>query len=136
MNPQSVDDTCEAPRMTKPWGEIERFYRWLVDGGLHVRGMLRLVEQIEASQYARALHAWTSMHDLCIVQVPCSFPYDGPYLRISPLFDGTIEFRYIDTAVFEKQWRRFVREEDAFQRLERFIDQLHWVVREKTRDSA
>jgi hypothetical protein len=92
--------------------------------------MLRLVEQVEASQYARALYAWTSMHDLCIVQ------NDGPYLRISPLFEGTIEFRYIDTPVFEKQWRRLVREDDAFQRLESFIDQLHWVVRERKHDPA
>jgi hypothetical protein len=34
--------------------------------------MLKLVEHIEASQYARALYAWTSMHDLRIVQV-CGF---------------------------------------------------------------
>jgi hypothetical protein len=131
MSSRSTDDVPEKPVMTRPWSDTENFYRWLVDGGLDVRGMLLLVEQIAASQYARALHAWTSMHDLCIVQVPCTYPYDGPYLRISPLFNGWIEFRYIDTPIEEKQWRRRVKAEDAFQRLERFIDQLHWVVREK-----
>jgi hypothetical protein len=118
--------------MTKSWAEIERFYRRLVEGGSTVQGMLRLVEQIGAARYARALHAWTSMHELCIVQLPCTHPYVGPYLRISPRIDGTIEFRYIDTYIEPRQWRRRVNEEDAFRRLERFIDQLHWVVREGT----
>jgi hypothetical protein len=131
MSPQPGGGVAEKPLMTEPWIEIERFYRGLVDAGLSLRGMLRLVEQIKASQYARALHAWTSMHDLCIVQVPCSFPDYLPYLQVRPLFDGTIEFRYIDTLVEEKQWRRRVKDEDGFRRLERFIDQLHWVVREK-----
>lgn len=136
MTAQFANEGGDMPLMTKPWADIVSFYRWLVDGGLDVRGMLRLVQQIEASQYARALHAWTSMHDACIVQVPCSHPYEGPYLRISPRFDGTIEFCFIDTPVFEKQWRRIVKEDDAFQRLERFIDQLHWVVRERKYDPA
>jgi hypothetical protein len=131
MTAQAAGDADPSPLMTKPWAEIEEFYRWLVDGGLNVRGMLSLVEQIEASQYARALHAWTSMHALWIVQVPCAFPCDLGYLRVTPLFDGMIEFRYIDTHIAEKQWHRRVKEDDAFVRLERFIDQLHWVVREK-----
>jgi hypothetical protein len=133
MSSQSAADIGVKPLMTRPWGQIEKFYRRLVSAGLNVRAMLRLVEQIEASQYARALHAWTSMHDLCIVQVPCTFPDYLPFLRITPFFEGTIEFRYFDTLIEEKQWHRRVKEEDAFQRLERFIDQLHWVVREKIR---
>jgi hypothetical protein len=84
----------------------------------------------------RALFAWTSIPDLCIVQVPCTYPYDGPFLRISPQSDGSIAFRFIDTPFESKQWHRVVIEEDAFRRLERFIDQLHWVVREKTRDPS
>jgi hypothetical protein len=101
----------EQPLMTRPWADIADFYRWLVKGGMSIGANVRLVEQVEGSCYARGLHAWTSMHDLCIVQVPCTFPYDGPYLRISPRFDGTIEFRYIDTPFYEKQWRRVVKEE-------------------------
>ncbi|HXE86588.1 MAG TPA: hypothetical protein VN524_07280 [Hyphomicrobiaceae bacterium] len=131
MSPEPAGSTAEVPLMTRPWLQIERFYRGQVERGLNVRAMLRRVEQIEASRYGRALHAWTSMHDLCIVQVPCSHPYDGPYLRISPSFDGTIEFRYIDTYIEQRQWHRRVSEADVFRRLERFIDQLHWVAREK-----
>ena len=93
MSSLFADALAEAPVMTRPWVEIERFYRGLVDGGLNVGGMLRLVEQIEGSQFARSLHAWASMHELFVVQVPCTYPYDGPYLRITPLFDGTIEHR-------------------------------------------
>jgi hypothetical protein len=122
--------------MIVPWNEISDRYREAVEAGANARGMLRLVEQIEASDYARALYAWTSMHDLCIAQVPCTYPYNGPYLRVSPRFDGTIEFRYIDTAIEERQWHRLVNEEDAFRRLELFMDQLHWVVRERKSDPA
>jgi hypothetical protein len=128
--------TSETKLPTRSWDEIEARYRESVDAGVSGGGMLRFVEQIKGSSYARALHAWTSMHDLCIVQVPCTYPYDGPYLCIAPRFDGTIEFRYIDTYVASKQWHRVVKEEDAFGRLERFMDQLHWVVREKKQDAA
>jgi hypothetical protein len=123
--------------MIEPWSEIESFYRELVrPGEAAAHGMLRLVEQIAALPYAQALYAWTSMLDLCIAQVPAGRPYDRSYLRISPRGDGTIEFRYRDTAIEARQWHRIVKEEDAFQRLERFIDQLHWVARETKRDPA
>jgi hypothetical protein len=111
------------PTMTRPWADIEATYR----GRDEVAPMLRLVEQIRSSPYELKLHAWTSMHDLCIVQAPCTYPYDGPYLRISPRFDGTIEFRYFDTHIEDKQWHRVVNEDDAFARLERFMEQVHWI---------
>jgi len=116
--------------MIVPWEEIEERYRDLVESGANAHGMLRLVEQIKASPYVRGLHAWTSMHDLCVVQVPGADAYEGPYLRITPFFDGRIEFRYVDTYITARQWSRVVKEEEAFSRLERFIDQLHWVARE------
>jgi hypothetical protein len=122
--------------MIRSWTDIEDPYRQSAEACAPVKGMLRLVEQIRSSPYARALYAWTSMHDLCIVQVPCTYPYDGPCLRITPLFNGTIEFRYIDTCIESRQWHRVAKEEGAFDRLERFIDQLHWVAKEKKRDTA
>jgi hypothetical protein len=60
----------------KPWTDIKAFYQQLVMAGSPLEGMVRLVEEIEASRYASGVY--------------------GPYLRISPRFDGTIEFRYID----------------------------------------
>ena len=88
--------------------------------------MLDLVEHITPSSYATGLFAWISMYDLCIAQTPVTYPYDGPYLRISPRENGELEFRYLDTAIVNKQWHRTVAGQDAFSQLERFIDQLHW----------
>lgn len=116
--------------MTRPWSEIKRHFQ---EPGNSTQGMFRLVEAIEASRYASKLYAWTSILDLCVVQVPCTYPYDGPFLRISPQTGGTIEFRYIDTYVTSKQWHRIVNQDDAFRRLELFIDQLHWVGREQSK---
>ena len=47
--------------------------------------MVKLVEKIQSSPYHVGLFAWTSMHDLCIVQTPVKYPYNGPYLRIAPI---------------------------------------------------
>jgi len=121
--------------MTRPWEEIRRHYQELVDEGMELHAMLELVKKILSSSYVKGLFAWTSMHDLCIVQQEATYPYEGPYLRISPLFNGKIEFRYIDTAVKDKQWKKIVNENDAFSQLESFIEQLHWFVKENKNDS-
>jgi hypothetical protein len=89
--------------------------------------MVRLVEQIEASSYVTGVWAWTSVHDLCVAQMPVTHPFHaGSYLRISPMFDGNIEFRYLDTYFKSRQWQRIVPEAEAFLRLERFFEQLNW----------
>jgi hypothetical protein len=97
--------------MNKSWNEVRGYYERLVAAGAPLNGMLRLLEQIEASRYARGIYAVTSMHELCITQQP-SVP-DGPHLRISPLYDGSIEFRYFDTHVRQRQWHRIVKENDV-----------------------
>ena len=114
--------------MTQPWEKIRELYAESVKNGLPLAAVHRLVDQIEQS-HLRSLFAWTSMHDLCIVQTPVACSYNGPFLRVSPLFDGTLEFRYIDTYVKDKQWHRVVNEECGFERLLHFTDQLHWFTR-------
>ena len=114
--------------MTRSWKEIHDSYRGFVENGLPFKWMLNLIGEIEASSYAEGLFAWTSMHDLCVVQTPVNYPYDGPYLRIAPLINGQLEFRYIDTHITEKQWHRVVDGADGFVRLEHFMQQLHWFV--------
>lgn len=115
--------------MIKPWKDIAAFYRGLADAGMPIHGMLHLAEQIEASDYASGVFGETSMHDLCVTQTAeGGFP-EGPYLRISPLLDGTIEFRHVDTHVPSRQWHRVVREDEAFARLVGFFAQLHWFAR-------
>ncbi len=66
------------------------------------------------------------MYDLCITQTVVTYPYSGPYLRVSPKQDGHIEFRYIDTMQTENQWHRSVAPEEAIPRLLKFLDQLRW----------
>ena len=108
------------------WKDIAAYYRDLVDRGVQIQGMLHLTEQIESSRYAGGVFGKTSMHDLCIMQTAIGGFPEGPYLRISPRFDGTIEFRYVDTYVRTKQWHRVVKDDEAFGRLVGFFDQLHW----------
>ena len=91
-----------------------------------LKSMLSLVSCVASSRYSGGLFPWTSMRDLCLAQTHVSYPYDGPYLRISPLFDGTIHFSFVDTPKIAKQWQRVEAKNDAFVRLEKFFDQLHW----------
>ncbi len=111
--------------MIRPWEEIHTFYMTLVQTET-ARALAQLVREIESSRYKEGLFAWTSAFDLCIAQTPVTYPYDGPYLRISPFKDGQLEFRYIDTPIEAKQWRRVVAGTDGFARLERLLEQLHW----------
>jgi hypothetical protein len=112
--------------MIRPWNEIRANYADFANAGSSFQAMYQLVSEIEASDYKHGLFGWTSVHDLCLVQTPVSYPYNGPYLRISPLADGLLEFRYIDTEIRDKQWHRVVAGADGFARLERFFEQLHW----------
>jgi len=66
------------------------------------------------------------MFDLCIQQTDV-FPGSGPYLKLSPLPSGMIEFRYLDTAIEARQWRREVPPEAVPGRFEAFLDQLGWL---------
>ena len=66
------------------------------------------------------------MFDLCITQTEVIYPYFGPYLRVKPLFNGQIEFRYLDTTDESKQWHRTVASSEAIPRLRSFLSQLHW----------
>jgi hypothetical protein len=122
--------------MTRPWAEIREHYgdERLVDKSA-TAGMLKLVTAIMDSRYADGLHAWTSILDLCIVQTPMSYPYNGPYLRVSPRAHGKLEFRYIDTWKEDQQWHRVVAQEDGFKRLEGFLEQLHWFTKTRRPDA-
>ena len=112
--------------MTRPWDEILDYYQKLVNAGVPVQSMLTLVARIHSSSYSEGLFAWTSMCNLCIVQTPVNHPNHGPYLRITPLANDRLEFRYLDTEIEANQWYRLVPGEEGFARLESFIEQLHW----------
>ncbi len=76
---------------------------------------------------AMDLFPWTSVDALCLQQVDVA-PYAGPYLALTPLADGAIEFRYVDTAIERRQWKRIESPETALARLDHVIAPLHWRV--------
>lgn len=112
--------------MTQPWSQIVACYEAYkgADGSIHALG--RLTRRIGESPLAKGLFGSPSMFDLCITQIPVSYPFDGPLLRISPIPGGRVEFRYVDTYVISKQWHRTVEADQAWGRLIKFLDQLKW----------
>jgi predicted protein tyrosine phosphatase len=111
--------------MTLPWPQIVARYDEYTGEAQSIRASARLARLISGSQLAKGLFAWTSMFDLCIVQTPVSYLYDGPLLRISPTEEDRLEFRYLDTPEKAKQWHRTVEADQAITRLIRFLDQLN-----------
>ena len=113
--------------MIQPWEDLNKAFESLVELGESFRAMSKLIEDIQTSRYKDGLFAWKSMHCLCIVQTPViKHPHYGPYLQISPVTNGQLEFRYVDTNITEKQWCRVVDGNGGFARLELLLEQLHW----------
>lgn len=112
--------------MTQPWHQVVARYEDYKSEQRSIRALGTLAWQISQSPLAEGLFAWTSMFDLCIVQTPVSYPYDGPLIRISPIEKERIEFRYFDTRIEASQWHRTVDADQVFPRLIKFLDQLRW----------
>lgn len=87
----------------------------------------RLARHAKSHGLGTSLFPWTSMNALCLQQVDAA-PYSCPYLSLTPLADGSIEVRYVDTAIEQRQWRRIESPETVLARLDHVIDQLHWRV--------
>lgn len=112
--------------MTRPWPQIVARYDDFKGEHRSIRALGALAQRIAQSPLANGLHAWTSMFDLCIVQIPVNYPFDGPFLRVSPITEDRIEFRYVDTLEKDKQWNRTVDTNQVWPRLIKFLDQLRW----------
>jgi hypothetical protein len=112
--------------MTQPWPKIVARYEDYKGEQRSIRALETLARRISESSLCHGLFAWTSVFDLCVVQTPVSYPYDGPWLRISPISEGQVEFRYLDTFEKTQQWHRTVDAEQAWSRLIKFLDQLRW----------
>jgi hypothetical protein len=116
--------------MSEPWANIVATFgqkRMLGDDGFRTAtaGIERVAILINEGALRHSLFGWTSMHDLCVQQTDTP-PYAGPYLRLSPLPSGMVDFRYIDTAVADRQWQRTVTADAAPAQLSAFLDQLSW----------
>jgi hypothetical protein len=112
--------------MTKSWPEIITHYDGVRGDSRSIQALATLARRIADGALSGGKFAWTSMLDLCVVQTEVSYPYNGPLLRISPVSNGQLEFRYEDTMDKTRQWHRTVGADEAFPRLLRFLDQLRW----------
>lgn len=112
--------------MIRPWHDIAAHYASYDGDARSIQAIGELAQRINESHLANGLFAWTSIYDLCIVQTPVTYPYDGPLLRLTPVSATQIEFRYLDTFVHAKQWHRTVDAGKAWARLIKFLDQLRW----------
>ena len=107
------------------WADVQRFFDNLSAKDPQFGAIRYLTSQIARSGYALGLHPWTAMHELCICQIDSPGRHLAPHLRITSLGDG-LEFRYIDTAIRERQWVRVVPNAAGFDRFVSFLDQLNW----------
>ena len=112
--------------MTKDWPSIVARYAEAHTADVAINGVATLARHIQETELSSGLFGWTSMFDLCITQTAVSYPYDGPYLRVKPLLNGMVEFRYLDTLVQDQQWQRTVAASETVARLRGFLAQLHW----------
>jgi hypothetical protein len=117
---------CGAIVMTQPWPAIIAHYQKQQRGWRSILALETIATFIGESPLAVGLFAWTSMDDLCIVQQDVRYPYNGPLLRLSPVSEDRLEFRYEDTGDKLKQWHRIVDAGDSVPRLLTFLDQLRW----------
>jgi hypothetical protein len=112
--------------MTRPWHEVVARYEDYKGEHRSIRALGTLAQRISQSPLAQGLFASPHMFDLDILQREVSYPYDGPFLRLSAITNDQIEFRYVDTWDKAKQWHRTVDADEAWARLIGFLDQLRW----------
>ena len=111
--------------MTRPWPEIAAHYEG-APAEPSIQALGSLARRISYSHLSDGMYAWVSMWDLCIVQTEVSYPYNGPYLCITPTAGDKLTFRYVDTAESRKQWTREVPSGAAWDQFMAFLRQLHW----------
>lgn len=116
---------------TRPWQEIAEFYGSLAKKDSFFEPMARLTQQIATSKYTMGLHAWTSMHTLCITQTP-EPDLDKEVLRIHrDVRDGTLVFDFQETSSTLPKYENWIRRcspEEGFTRFERFLNLKKWFV--------
>jgi hypothetical protein len=123
-------ETDQDFRMRESWSDIVAFLRGLnldhAEYASAVKAIADVADFVAAASLNLGMYGWTSMHDLCIQQTDVE-PYTSPYLRLSPLKSGSVEFRYFDTGIENRRWARTVPAEQAVKRFAKFLKQLHWV---------
>ena len=109
---------------SRSWGEIAGFYRGLVEQhGWDMQPMLRLVEDIAASRYARGAYAATSHATLCLALHPEFEMYQNT-LRID-FEQGRFIFSYSESP-YLKAWKKECDRAEAFSTFEHVMRRLKW----------
>jgi predicted esterase YcpF (UPF0227 family) len=116
---------------TQPWEKIVEFYRSRATANPFFEPMMILAQQIAASKYASGLYPWTSMQTLCISQTS-EADSNKEVLRIwiDPQ-DGAVVFDFQETASQLPKYQHWIRRcppQEAFSRLERFLQLKKWFV--------
>ena len=113
--------------MIKPWNKLSNHY--LDSNKKSFLALADLCQKIFNNEFPVVVYGWNSMWDLCISQNEVTYPYDGPYLNISPISANELEFRYVDTQVKTKQRVRVYSAEEYENAFRKFIEELHWIVK-------
>ena len=109
------------------WKDIRERYEGLANSPDVKESMLEFVAYISESEIGKRLHPWTSMFELRITQTGNHpFQESVPFLQISPLNNGSAEFRYVDSNIQSKHWVRIADKGRLIERFESFIDQVGW----------
>jgi hypothetical protein len=103
--------------------DLGRFYR---SCGERQAPMYQLVLALAASRYTTVVHAATSHITLLLAATP-TFDWDTGVLRIT--YDGVhVVFIYAESPFVEQRRTSRVSPEEAFATLERFIQELGWII--------
>jgi hypothetical protein len=116
---------------SRPWSDIQEFYRDLVceRGFEELRPLLDFVERLSSSRYAAGLFGATSHTDLLLAQTE-KFRWDRESLRIS-CRGAAFTFTFVET-VSAAPWVRQYPADRGFSAFENFVVKLkHWFPSER-----
>ena len=109
------------------WTDIGKRYKRLSNDFEAKASMLEFVAYLSESEFGKRLHPWSSMFELRITQTEVHpFQESVPFLQISPLNNGSAEFRYYDSNFKSKHWVRIADKGRYIDRFESFVEQAGW----------
>ena len=118
--------------MQQNWRDLAESYRELAElrpDWVSYPALGDLCAKTASSNFGSALYADISIDKLIIAQVPItrSLRPEIQILTIEPVDRDQIEFRFFDTWIEKKQWKRSVPSNAAYERFVRFLRQVGWV---------
>ncbi len=109
---------------SRPWHDIERTYRNLVDHNWDMQPMVSLVEAIASSPYAEGTFGTTSLATLCVGQT-AEFDLDRNVLRVD-FAKRQFVFRYIESSFKGTAWQKECGPDEGFSTFEHVVGRLKW----------